>query len=76
MEIHETGYAWRFIRKLRELALFTLVNYLSQVLRCHLWVLSRLSVITEICSWTEDTVSCILWTEFFNTPLTVAFLSG
>jgi hypothetical protein len=60
MEIHETGYAWRFIRKPRKLTLFIFMNILLQALRCHLWVLFLLSVITGICLWTEDTVSSSL----------------
>jgi hypothetical protein len=57
MEIHETGYAWRFIREPLVFMLFMLVNSPSQVLQCHLWALFPLSVITEICLWTEGTVS-------------------
>jgi hypothetical protein len=56
MEIHETGYAWRFIRKPRELTLFIPANILFQALRCHLWALFPLFVTMETCSWTEGTV--------------------
>ncbi|SRR6266446_3085889 len=62
MEIHETGYAWRFIRKPRALTSFALTNSLLhwQALQCLLWVLFLLSVTMETCSWTEGTVSSSL----------------
>jgi hypothetical protein len=57
MEIHETGYAWRFIRKSLVFMLFILVNSPSQALRCRLWASFLPSVIMETCSWMEGTVS-------------------
>jgi hypothetical protein len=56
MEVHETGYAWRFIRKPRELTLVIFTNSLLQALRCLLSVLFLHSVTMETCSWTEGTV--------------------
>jgi hypothetical protein len=60
MEIHETGYTWRFIRKSRVFTLFMLMCNLLQAPRCHLWVLFLLSVIMETCLWTEGIVSISL----------------
>jgi hypothetical protein len=57
MEIHETGYAWRFIRKSLVFMLFMLANSPSQALRCRLWALFLPSVTMETCSWMEGTVS-------------------
>lgn len=77
MEIHETGYAWRFIRKSREVTSFIFTNILFQVLQCHLWVLFHLSVTMETCSWMEGTVSSGFCDRVLEqTTLILTFLSG
>src|SRR6266702_5262867 len=71
MEIHETGYAWRFIRKPWIFCMSALNPRHPQGLRCRLWALYLLSVITATCLWTEDIVSSlhdvvIEWASYFR----------
>ena len=59
MEIHETGYAWRFIRKSWIFRMLAFNNRYFQALLCRLLALYLLSVTMAICSWTVDIVSSL-----------------